>query len=297
METIKLTQVTHPDAAAQARFDALVGVDQQKGDLLDELELLFERGRLDAWHRQHHRRGLELVDAIARRSPLILFTGDVGCGKTELALTVATPLANRLDRQVAVFEAPGDVRGFGRVGEISARLTAVFDQAKRHVRGRSVGILVLDEADDLATARAQMQAHHEDRAGVNVLIKQIDGLEHEKVPLVTFLITNRTGALDPAVRRRASLQLQFLRPDRDAVRALLERLVGEALTPIDLEMVVTEAFARPVLYTYSDLTHRVGRMAVLKAYRDGGPLLRRHLTESMAALEPSPAIDSERGLE
>lgn len=296
METIKLTQATHPHPAAQARFDALVGVDQQKKDLLDELELLFDGGRLDQWHHRHHPRGLEIINAIARRSRLILFTGDVGCGKTELALTVATPLAQRLDRHVAVFEAPGDVRGFGRVGEISARLTAVFDQAKRHARDRSVGILVLDEADDLATARAQMQAHHEDRAGVNVLIKQIDGLEHEKVPLVTFLITNRTAVLDPAVRRRASLQLQFVRPDRDAVRALFQRLVGEALTATDLEMVLTEAFARPVSYTYSDLTHRIGRMAVLKAYRDGSPLLRQHLIESMAALEPSPVIDSDRGL-
>jgi AAA+ superfamily predicted ATPase len=141
-----------------------------------------------------------------------------------------------------------------------------------------------------------MQAHHEDRAAVNVLIKQIDALEREAVPLVTFLITNRTGVLDPAIRRRASLHLRFGRPNRDATRALLKRLLDGALSGNDLEQVVATACSRTTAYTFSDLTHRVGRMAMLQAYRSQTAVSAEHLLQALEAVEPSPAIDSERGL-
>jgi hypothetical protein len=54
-------------------------------------------------------------------------------------------------------------------------------------RAAAVGraILVIDEADDLATGRGQTQAHHEDRAGVNVLIKQINQLANSAAPMLS----------------------------------------------------------------------------------------------------------------
>jgi len=89
------------------------------------------------------------------------------------------------------------------------------DKTRTRTRAESIGrgILVLDEADDLATRRGQMQAHHEDRAGVNVLIKQIDQLSKAKAPITVIIITNRADVLDPAVVRRAALRLDFHRPD------------------------------------------------------------------------------------
>ncbi|MGG2362463.1 AAA family ATPase, partial [Salmonella enterica] len=88
-----------------------------------------------------------------------------------------------------------------RVVEISNRITEAFTQAKSKVKGHDIGILIIDEADDLATDREQNQAHHEDRTGLNVLIKQIDTVGREKSNLAVILITNRLKVLDPAVVR------------------------------------------------------------------------------------------------
>jgi ATP-dependent 26S proteasome regulatory subunit len=92
----------------------------------------------------------------------------------------------------------------GHVGELSARITEAFTQAKARAVAIGRGILIIDEADDLATGRSQMQAHHEDRAGVNVLIKQINQLSTGSPPIALIMIINRADILDPAVIRRAS---------------------------------------------------------------------------------------------
>ncbi|WP_407659929.1 AAA family ATPase [Hyalangium gracile] len=124
---------------------------------------------------------------------------------------------------MVVLETPSDIRGTGMVGELSARITDAFSQAKAKVR-KDYGLLVITEADDLALSRAELQAHHEDRAGLNVLIKQLDLLQREEHRLGGVMITNRIGALDPAVRRRAALVLEFSRPGATERRAIFEQL-------------------------------------------------------------------------
>ena len=71
---------------------------------------------------------------------------------------------------------------------------------------------MIDEGDALAESRATEQMHHEDRAGVNVLIRGIDRLARERLPGLVVLCTNRVDSLDPAVMRRAAVHHQFQRP-------------------------------------------------------------------------------------
>lgn len=85
-------------------------------------------------------------------------------------------------------------------------------------------MLIIDEGDDLGTSRSQMQAHHEDRAGLNVLIKEIDRLVRERVPIAVLLITNRFQALDAALVRRGHV-VRFTRPNASARRALFKHLL------------------------------------------------------------------------
>ena len=74
-----------------------------------------------------------------------------GVGKTALAHAIGTPLAKALNKRVHSFETPSDIRGTGRVGEISSRITEAFTKAKTLMKGDDVGIFIIDEADDLCS--------------------------------------------------------------------------------------------------------------------------------------------------
>ena len=110
---LRLQEVIHPARGAEDAFNDLVGIDEQKLALVDELALLLDRKRLDAWRRTHHAAGLPFLDLATPPTPLILLSGDVGCGKTALASCVATMVAKRIDDQVLQMETPSDVRGGG----------------------------------------------------------------------------------------------------------------------------------------------------------------------------------------
>jgi SpoVK/Ycf46/Vps4 family AAA+-type ATPase len=181
-------------------------------------------------------------------------SGDVGCGKTALASCVASPVAKVIDQRIACIETPSDLRGGGHVGELSARVTEAFTQAKAKAKAIGRAIMIMDEADDLATRRSQMQAHHEDRAGVNVLIRQIDQLTSIATPMAVILITNRLSVLDPAVIRRAALRLRFDRPDEHARSDIFKRMLdGTEATEAQIRELVALT-KLPVAYTFSDIT-------------------------------------------
>lgn len=292
MSGLILFETSHPDKAAKARYEGLVGVEETKQSLLEELILLLGADRIDKWRKHHHPKGLPAAAALAAASPLILLSGEVGCGKTALATSVATPLAFELDTKVLSMETPSDIRGWGKVGEISVRITEAFEQARAKAKQAGHGLLIIDEADDLATARAQMQAHHEDRAGVNVLIKQIDRISREKAPLAVILITNRFQALDPAVARRASMHLRFDRPNAAQRRAVFERLLdGTSFSEASLDKLVRTTEPREgVPFSFSDLAQRAARSALRRAWRSNRPFGVEALLEAIEEIEPSPVI-------
>jgi len=292
MNDVGLLEAIHPDRAAQAVFDSLVGIDEQKALLLAELVGLLAPERLEQWLKRHHPKGVALADRWKRSLPLILLSGEVGCGKTALAGAIASPLGKEIDRRVVTVETPSDLRGWGHVGEVSARITEAFTRARRRAKEVGAGILVIDEADDIATARAQMQAHHEDRAGLNVLIKQIDQLARSRDPLAVILVTNRDGVLDPAVRRRSALHLQFARPNAAARAAVFARLLeGVPCRPVQIEGLVG-ASDRPTPYSYSDLVDRLARGVLREAQRRNVPISPELMLECLAGLEPTPLIEA-----
>src|SRR4051812_75044 len=111
MAELQLLEMKHPDRTAKERFDALVGIDEHKQRLIDGLVLLMAHKRLETWIHRHHPKGLPLAETIQGASPLVLLAGEVGCGKTALATTIGTPLANALKEKVLVLETPSNIRG------------------------------------------------------------------------------------------------------------------------------------------------------------------------------------------
>jgi len=294
MSELRLIETVHPNPDAMASFDALVGIDDQKQWLLDELAVLLEPNRLEAWLRRHHPEGLPLVRAWTRSAPLVLLAGDVGCGKTALANAVGSPLAHVIDRRVVALETPSDLRGWGHVGELSARITDAFVQARRRAKEIGAGVLIVDEADDVATARAQNQAHHEDRAGLNVLIKQVDQLARSRDPLVVVLITNRPAVLDSAVRRRAALHLTFSRPDAGARTAIFTSLLDGVPGAGDSVPSLVDVSGRTKTpYSFSDLTERLARAVLREAQRLDTPVSVDLVLHCLKGLEPSPLMEEQ----
>lgn len=273
-----------PDEAARERYEQLIGIDAIKRQLLNEARVLLEPSLVERWSTRVHRAVIPAVHDVMNRNAVVILEGDVGTGKTELAETVGDPIARSLDTKVTLFPLSLSARGHGAVGEMTTLLTRAFEAVREHAAGgrsrdgelRHATILLIDEADALAQSRELSQMHHEDRAGVNALIRGVDGLRHQRLPVLTIMCTNRIDAIDPAVRRRAAAILRFSRPD-DSAREELLRRAFQGVTISDAEMKEVVRLTGPQNgrgygCTYSDLRQRFVPMAVLNAVDEVGPV-------------------------
>jgi SpoVK/Ycf46/Vps4 family AAA+-type ATPase len=292
---LKLQKTQHPNFKDHGiRFKNLIGLDDSKSELLITMKMILKENLIENWEKKHHKEPLTFLMKGLKLSPLIILSGEVGCGKTELAQTIGTPLASLLDTMVISLQTPSDIRGVGLVGQLSARITAAFTQAKSEIK-KGCGILIIDEADDIATNRDQTQAHHEDKAGVNALIKEIDSIEKENVNMVVLLITNRMSSLDPAVIRRACLHVKFKRPGKNELPKIFNTILdGARVSDAEIEELTEVALSKPTSFSYSDLFQRVAKQALLKAIENDKPFNSKILLEILKKTEPTPLIIDEK---
>lgn len=294
-----------PDDRARARFDGLVGIDGIKSQVLAEARVLLNPGIVEEWSRSAHKIVIPAVADVTDRTPLVVLSGDVGTGKTELAETVGDPIARELGVDVMLFPLNLSARGHGAVGEMTTLLTAAFDKVGAHAKAgrgrdgrlRHGTILLIDEADALAQSRELAQMHHEDRAGVNALIRGIDGIRRDRLPVLIIMCTNRVDALDPAVRRRAAAVLPFMRPGDAGRRVLLERSFdGVEIRAADMAEIVRltgPVGGRDYGCTYSDLRQRFVPTAVLEAVDAKEPVTGEGLIALAQRFIPTRPFDSE----
>ena len=224
-------RLTYPDTDARRRFDELVGIDNAKSVMVKSICIFFTPARLKKWGERYHKGIPKLLDKVLRRPPLLILSGDVGTGKTQLAESIGDPIARELGIGVTLFPVSLSARGTGRVGEMTKLISSAFEYALREAEKfkdseknspRAGVILLIDEADALAQSREIAQMHHEDRAGVNAFIRGIDRIADSRVPAVVIMCTNRLSAIDPAVRRRAAEIIEFARPSKEQAKSVLE---------------------------------------------------------------------------
>ena len=275
----------YPDSSARARYDALVGIDDIKRQIVTEATVLINPQILEQWSAEHHGTILAAVRAVEQRTPLIVLAGDVGTGKTELAESVGDAIARRLGvDSLTLFPMSLSARGRGLVGEMTTLITQAFEHVRDSLgaardnkgRVRNAAILLIDEADAIAQSRELTQMHHEDRAGVNALIRAIDGLRRDKVPVLTIMCTNRSDALDPAIARRAVQVFSFTRPTLEQrCHVLTSTLAGTGVSADDIEtaaLALGSNGARSWGATYSDLRQRFIPNLVLDAFALNSPI-------------------------
>jgi AAA+ superfamily predicted ATPase len=294
-----------PDDRARERFDELVGIDTIKRQLATQARALLDPGIVETWSMKAHKKVIPAVRDVMTRTALVILAGDVGTGKTELAETVGDRIARDLGKKVTLFPLSLSARGHGAVGEMTTLLTRAFETVREHAAGgrsregrlRHATILLVDEADALAQSRELTQMHHEDRAGVNALIRGIDGLRNERLPVLTIMCTNRIAAIDPAVRRRAAAIFEFTRPDDPAREHLLRRsLEGANISDTEMKEIVRltgPRNGRGYGCTYSDLRQRFVPAAVLDAVDSGRPITGQQLIEIATTFTPTRPFDSD----
>lgn len=277
MDELFERRITYPDVDMQERLARLVGLDDHKARLTKILGLLVNPSGLEAWAKKHHPGANGVLNTVLRRPPLVVLAGDVGSGKSELAETIGDAVARQEKIEITLFPLSLSTRGQGRVGEMTQLLSAAFEYtvaeaSKLKGAGRSRGavILLVDEADALAQSREIAQMHHEDRAGVNAFIRGIDRIGNGRLPAAVIMCTNRLGALDPAVRRRAADIFAFSRPNENQRTAVLtEPLTQLGLTKPQIDAMVKATGAqkgRDYGFTFSDLMQRLLPAIVLDAY-------------------------------
>jgi SpoVK/Ycf46/Vps4 family AAA+-type ATPase len=292
-------RLSYPDMGAAKRLGQLVGLDQTKATLTKTLGILVNASGPHEWAKKFHGQADALLGYVARRPPLVIFAGDVGTGKTELAESIGDSVARQEGIDITLFPLSLATRGSGRVGEMTQLLSEAFDAVADHARqlkgkgkkAHGAVILFVDEGDALTQSRENAQMHHEDRAGVNAFIRGVDRLAEENLPAVVILSTNRLNSIDPAVQRRAADIVTFRRPNDEQRKAVLQKPLEElGFSPKDiLEVVKHTGPGKPGEegFTFSDLTQRLLPAIFLDAYPNQAVTPARAL-QIAAGIAPTP---------
>jgi AAA+ superfamily predicted ATPase len=291
--------LTCPDTELQERLNHLVGLDEHKERLTKIISLLIDQEGFKKWVKKYHPKANDIISNLLRRPPLVILEGDVGSGKTELATTIGDAVARKHKIEISVFPLSLSTRGQGRVGEMTKLISDAFsytiNEAKklRSTSEKSRGgiILLVDEADALTQSRENAQMHHEDKAGVNAFIRGVDRIGNNKLPVTVIMCTNRIGALDPAVKRRAADILMFNRPNEGQRKTVLSpqlKVLGFSEREINEIIIATGSCnGREYGFTFSDITQRLFPRIILDAYPDKEINPKRAIT-LIKSLSPTP---------
>jgi AAA+ superfamily predicted ATPase len=291
---------TYPDTDMQDRYSLLIGLDEQKDKLKKVLGLLVNPIGIEDWAKKHHPSAKKIITTVLRRPPLIVLAGDVGAGKTELALTIGDEVARQEKINITLLPISLSARGNGRVGQMTQLISSAFEhtiEKAKKLKGQSATargavILLVDEADALAQSRENSQMHHEDKAGVNAFIRGVDSLGNGKLPAAVIMCTNRIGSLDPAIKRRAAEILYFNRPSKEQRFNVLNTPLHElGFTVKDIEDIAEitgENKQNDYGFTFSDLTQRLMPSIILDAYPDKKvtPLRAKEIAKSILPTSP-----------
>jgi AAA+ superfamily predicted ATPase len=281
-----------PNEKIAAAAKRLVGFEERYQRLHRDLRLLSDPQELTDWSKKFHKHELALSAAIADRYPLVIFAGDVGTGKTATAEGACDRLARESKKESMLFKLSTRVRGSGKVGQMSTLLNEAFEVVAKQAGKTRQSFLIIDEADSLASTRDTAQSHHEDKVAVNTIIQKVDDLRRHNGRILVFLCTNRAGALDPAIVRRAARTEIFERPNEHEREQLFRMdLAGLNIKDHTIQELVKLTGARDSQpgFTFSDLRAKLLPDALCRAFPSRA-LTDEDFLNAAKEVRPSPAV-------
>jgi SpoVK/Ycf46/Vps4 family AAA+-type ATPase len=221
------------------------------------------RGELTLADFAHMHEGVDLLAGVLRgalRSRAhgvnLLFYGDPGTGKTELARALATELGARL-YQVNDVDSDGDgIEGSSRLGAC-ALAQRMLSRARR-------SLLVFDEAEDIFPHEAYSMFGMKQRSTNQ---KSWTHRLLEETPVPTIWIANRAEQIDAATLRRFLVAMELRTPPRQ-VRA---RMIKRRLTRTPVDDTWVDRVAADERFTPAD-ADKIARVARLLGRRPPGSL-------------------------
>ncbi|MGH8502770.1 MAG: AAA family ATPase [Gammaproteobacteria bacterium] len=288
-------EIPLPDEHLAQQELSLLGFEIRYDRIQKQLQLLLRLDEVNAWSKSHYgKKIIPLCNLISEQYPLVVFHGDVGTGKTVTAECVANRLVRDAKAEDSIlFKLSNRVRGSGKVGEMGTLLADAFKRITEAAGKARRAILIIDEGDSLAATRTQEHSHHEDKVAVNTLIQSIDSLRTFGGRVVTILCTNRLSVVDAALRRRASIVEEFVRPSPQERRQLfsmdLDGLGLHSSQVDELVQLTGERDGHPT-WTYSDLRSRFYPIALSKAFPDR-PLSFEDLRDCASTMQPTPIME------
>jgi AAA+ superfamily predicted ATPase len=281
-----------PNDKIAAATNRLVGFKNRYQRLQRDLRLLVDPQELADWSKKFYHKELAICAAVSERYPLVIFAGDVGTGKTATAEGACDKLAREGKKEAMLFKLSTRVRGSGKVGQMSTLLNEAFDVVAKQAGKTRQAFLIIDEADSLASTRETAQSHHEDKVAVNTIIQKVDDLRRHNGRILVFLCTNRAGALDPAIVRRAARTEEFERPNErereELFRMDLEGLSVKDQTIHELVRLTGASDGRPG-FTFSDLRSKLLPDALCRAFPSRA-ITGDDLIQAAKDVRPSPAV-------
>jgi hypothetical protein len=223
-----LSETIYPNIQSQKRFARLVGLKHEKSLALQMLSHFFSPEGAYSWGRKHNCEALVENLLGEPAYPVLIFEGPPGVGKSELARTIADPLARALGTPVVSYSVSLTLRGHGLVGELTQNIAKLMEFAKmRHLERGYPCLLLIDEADAILQKRdGQQPQHHEEQVGVNQFLTEFDDLRGSP-GVAIILTTNLHEALDDAVKKRTNAQwIRFPAPGTGVRFYLLKRFLG-----------------------------------------------------------------------
>jgi SpoVK/Ycf46/Vps4 family AAA+-type ATPase len=282
-----------PNSDIQERTKNLIGFENKFNRIYTNLKLLLDQESLVEWSIKFHKTELPVIGQLKEKYPLIILAGDAGTGKTVSAESIADKMTRELKKEGFFLKLSTRVRGEGLHGQMGNLVNDAFDELKKQAGKRRIAFLFIDEADAIATTRSTMQMHQEEKAAVNTLIQKIDEIRDLNGRAVVFMSTNRLHFIDEAILRRASIILEFERPNREERKELFSQsLGGIKLSESELENLseLTSPEKNNNLgHSFSDIRLKILPEAIAKAFPDK-PLTYEILAETISSINPSPKI-------
>lgn len=293
------TPVIAKPGVPDARLKRIVGIQDLIDGLTEDLNFIFQPNLASKWSENHYKKQIPLVQILEDYIPLIIFEGDVGTGKTEVAETVGSSVALKHKYEVQTLKMSTQVRGTGFVGEMTTLLSQAFEHVKAMAQKAGVPtLLIIDEADSLLTSRAAVGQHHEDKAGVNTIIQHLDAMKRLSLPIAVIAISNRSGALDPALKRRSTAILKFERPNELQRKELFVRFLdGMDFSDKDFSTLAKVSSEKKIngkgdlaKFSYADLTLRFLLPELRHAVGAKKKISIDSLVSRLNSLDPSPSL-------
>lgn len=282
-----------PNSDIQERTENLIGFESKFNRIYTNLKLLLDQESLIKWSEKFHKTELPIINQLKEKYPLIILAGDAGTGKTVSAESIADKMTRELKKEGFFIKLSTRVRGEGLHGQMGNLVNDAFDELKKQAGKRRVAFLFIDEADAIATTRSTMQMHQEEKAAVNTLIQKIDEIRELNGRAVVFMSTNRLHFIDEAIIRRASIVLEFDRPNKNERKELFSQsLKGVEFKEEELEKLAeltSPEKNNDLGYSFSDIRLKILPEAIAKSFPDK-PLTYEILAETISSINPSPKI-------